>query len=87
VRHVRAQALNECHTVVGIKAHLVRETVAEGPDDEIGCARVLERTNFGIVGQIADAIAGTDRDALIAVMQQAVTGRDDQDLLPSSWRR
>src|SRR5215467_3608152 len=80
-RHVPAQALDEGDALIGVKRHLIREAVTEGPDDQIRRASVLEVVRLGILRQVADALPGGHGDALLAVMQRSLALHHDQNLL------
>src|SRR5262249_11679794 len=80
-RDIGAEPLDEGHTLVGVKANLVAEAIAEGPDHQIGLSGVLEGMRFGIAREIADGVARADGMALVAVMKRAVARHHHQDFL------
>ena len=48
--NVSAEPLYKRDTLIRVDADLVAETIAEGPDDEILAAGILERMRFVITG-------------------------------------
>src|SRR5260370_31420498 len=77
-RNIGAQALDERHALIGVERDLVWEPIAEGPDDEVGFAGVLEAMRLRILGQVTDAIADGHRNALVAMVQRTLATHDDQ---------
>src|ERR1700730_14523319 len=57
------------------------KAIAEGPDHQIVLeASIFERVRLGIAGQIADAVARRDRNAIIAMVERTGACDHDQNL-------
>src|SRR5712691_267413 len=76
-RDLGSESLDECDALIGIETDLVRQAVAERPDDQVRCPGVLEAMRLGILRQIAGAVARRYGDALVAVVQHPLPGHDD----------
>jgi hypothetical protein len=80
-RNISAETLDKGDTLIGIYAYLMAKAITEGPYHQIILeAGVFKRVRFGIAGQVADAVARPDGNAIITVMKR--TGACDHDQNP-----